>query len=154
MTLTAMRDRRTATAAAILVLVASALLASAQIAFAVFTDPAAGGPLTVAAATLAAPGGVKATQVSCRTGKTPEIEVTWSATSSTYAASYTIERATSSNGTYTSLGSVAIGGTSYTDKSAALGYSTTYYYRATTVFHSWSASSASALVKTLSKSCL
>lgn len=125
-------------------------LASAPVALAVFAHTAAGGPLTVTSATLAAPGSVKATQVSCRTNKTPEIEVSWSATSSTYA----VERATASSGPYTSLGSVAIGETSYTDKSGSLGYSTTYYYRVSSVFHSWSTSSTSASVKTLSKFCL
>lgn len=139
--------------AAVLVLLAAAMLVSAHVALAVFTGSAAGGPLTVATTTLAAPGSVKAAQVSCRTNKTPEVEVTWSATSSTYATSYTVERAASGSGPYTSLASVALGETSYTDKSGSLGYSSTYYYRVTVVFHSWATTSASASVKTLGKSC-
>jgi hypothetical protein len=138
---------------AILVLLTGVLLLSAQVALAVFTQTATGGPLTVATATLAAPGSIKAIQVSCKTSKTPEVEVTWSATSSTYATSYTVERAIVSSGPYTSLGSVAIGTTSYTDKSS-LSYSTTYYYRVGAVFHSWTATSGSTSAKTLSKSCL
>jgi fibronectin type 3 domain-containing protein len=139
---------------AIVALVMTVTLASAPVALAVFGHTATGGPLTLASATLAAPGSVKAAQVGCRTNKTPEIEVSWSATSSTYATSYTVERATTGSGPYTSVASVPIGETSSTDKSASLGYSTTYYYRVTTVFHSWSTSSTSASVKTLSKYCL
>jgi hypothetical protein len=139
---------------AILVFLASAMLAGAPLALAVFNKTIAGGPLTVATSTLAASAKGTAAQVNCRTNKTPEIEVSWSATSSTYASSYTVERATASAGPYSSVASVAIGQTSYIDKSAALGYSTTYYYRVVTVFYSWSATSTSASVKTLSKICL
>jgi hypothetical protein len=138
---------------AILALLATAMLVSAQVALAAFTHTAAGGPLTLTAATLVAPGNVTVTQVSCRSNKTPEIEASWSATSSGYATSYTVERATASGGPYTSLGSVPIGETSYIDKSGSLAYSTTYYYRTAAVFHSWSATSTAASVKTLSKFC-
>jgi hypothetical protein len=149
-----MRLARQHVSVTILVLVTVAMLASAQIAVAVFTHTATGGPLTVVTSRLAAPGGVSATQVSCRTNKSPEIEMSWIATTSTYASSYTIERATASAGPYTVLGSVAIGETSYTDKSGSLNYSTTYYYRVVAVYHSWSATSTTASVKTLSKSCV
>ncbi|HSZ06099.1 MAG TPA: hypothetical protein VK778_12995 [Solirubrobacteraceae bacterium] len=149
-----MRPARTYTRAAILAIVACVLLASAPVALAAFTHSATGGPLTVASATLAAPGSVKATQASCRIDKGPEVEVTWSATGSTYATSYTVERATASSGPYTSLASVPIGERAYTDKSNSLGYSTTYYYRVTTVFYSWSTSSTSASVKTLGRLCV
>ncbi len=130
-----------------------ALLAGAQVALAVFTKTAVGGPLTVVTATLAAPTGVSATQANCRNNKTPEIGVAWSATSSTYATSYTVERATASAGPYTVLGSVAVPKTSYTDTSGTLGYSTTYYYRVAAVYRSWSATSTPASVKTLSRFC-
>jgi hypothetical protein len=130
------------------------MLASAQVALAVFTHTATGGPLTVATATLAPAKGLAAVQVNCRTNKTPEIEVSWTATSSTYATSYTVERATLSTGPYTAVGSVAIGKTSYTDKSGSLGYSTTYYYRVAAVYESWSATSTAASVKTLDQLCL
>ena len=141
-------------ACAVLALLATAALAGAQVALAVFTHAAAGGPLTVATSTLSAPTGASAAQVSCRTNKNPEIEVSWSATSSSYATSYEVERATASSGPYTAVSSVPIAETSYTDKSGSLGYSTTYYYRVSSVFHSWSTSSTSASVKTLSKFCL
>lgn len=149
-----MRLRRRHISAAVSVLLAVAMLASAQVALAVFTHTATGGPLTLATATLSPPTDMTATQVNCRTNKNPEIEVSWTATTSTYASSYTVERATASAGPYTALGSVAIGKTSYIDKSVSLGYSTTYYYRVTTVYGSWSATSTVASVKTLSKLCL
>lgn len=148
-----MRGSRRVISAVLVALVAAGAPAGAQVALASFSAAAAGGPLTVATSTLAAPTSVKAAQVSCRSNKTPEIEVSWSATTSTYATSYTVERATSSGGPYTSPGSVAIGETSYLDKSASLASSTTYYYRVTAVYLSWSATSTSASVKTLSKSC-
>lgn len=149
-----MLPRRRAISCAVLALVATAVLASAQVALAVFSHTATGGPLTLVTATLAPPTGVSATQVNCRINKNPEIEVSWTATSSTYATSYTVERATASAGPYTSLGSVAIGKTSYTDKSASLTYSTTYYYRVAAVYASWTATSTPASVKTLNSLCL
>jgi hypothetical protein len=139
---------------ALIVLTVVAVLASARIALAVFNKTATGGPLAVATLTLSPPTGVSAAQASCHIGKTPEIGVGWTATSSSYATSYTIERATASAGPYTALGSVATSKTSYTDKSASLGYSTTYYYRVTAVYDSWSATSTAASVKTLSNLCL
>jgi hypothetical protein len=138
----------------ILALVAIAMLAGAQIALAVFTHTAMGGPLTVASSTLSPATGVNAGQVNCRNNKTPEIEVTWSPTSSSYATSYTVERATASGGPYTSVDSVEIGKLSYIDSSGSLAYSTTYYYRVRVVYHSWSTTSTVASMKTLSKYCL
>jgi hypothetical protein len=139
---------------AILAFLAGAMLAGAHVALAVFNDPAPGGPLTLITATLSPAKGVAATQVNCRLNKSPEIEMTWTATSSTYATSYTVERATASAGPYTSVASVTIGKTSYTDTSGTLASSTTYYYRVAAVYRSWSASSTVASVKTLSKVCL
>jgi hypothetical protein len=145
--------RRGGISAVVLALVAVALLVSAQVALAVFTKVVTGGPLTVATSTLSPPSGVTASQFNCRTNRTSEIEVAWSATSSGYATSYTVERATASSGPYTALSSVPIGKTSYTDSSGSLAYSTTYYYRVSAVYRSWSATSAAASVKTLSKTC-
>jgi hypothetical protein len=145
---------RTHIPVAILALLTAVLLASAQVALAVFSKTAAGGPLTVATSTLAAPGKATATQVSCRIGKTPEIEVSWSATSSSYASTYTVERATASTGPYTSVSSVPVGETAYTDKSASLAFSTTYYYRVSAVYRSWTAASSAGTVKTLGKYCV
>lgn len=138
---------------AILPLALCLMLASTQIALAVFSKAVTGGPLTVASATLAAPTKTSVSQANCRPNKTPEITVTWSASSSSYLTSYSVERATASNGPYTSVASLATSYTSYADSSAALGYSTTYYYRVSAVYKSWTAVSSSASVKTLSKSC-
>jgi hypothetical protein len=149
-----MRSRRGNTSVAVLALLVTALLASAQVALAVFHKTASGGPLTVATATLPAPGKPTAAQVNCRFNKNPEIEVNWSATTSGYASGYAVERATVSVGPYTTVGSVPLGETSYTDQSAALASSTTYYYRVADVRGAWSAPSAATSIGTLSRFCL
>lgn len=149
-----MRPGRTHISAAILALLAIVMLASAQTALAVFTHTATGGPLTLVTATLAPAKGLTASQVNCRLNKNPEIEVSWTATSSTYASTYTVERATLSAGPYTAVASVPSSETSYTDKSGTLASSTTYYYRVSAVYRSWNATSTTTAIKTLSKSCL
>jgi len=125
----------------------------AQSAFALFTHAVTGGPLTIASGTLAAPAKVTAAQLTCRTGKAPEVEVSWSASTSSFAVSYSLERATSSNGTYTVLASGIPLETLHRVDAASLAASTTYYYRVSSVDHSWVTASASVSVKTLSKSC-
>ncbi len=149
-----MSSLRSHVTVAILAFLTGATLAGAHVALAVFNDSAAGGPLTLITATLSPAKGVTAAQVNCRTNKNPEIELDWTATNSTYATSYTVERATASAGPYTSVASVAIGKTAYTDSSGALASSTTYYYRVAAVYRSWSAPSTAASVKTLSKFCV
>lgn len=148
-----MRLARRRTLAAGLALAAAVMLASARVALAVFTHSVAGGPLTVISSTLAPPTNPAATQVNCRSNRNPEIEVTWSATSSTYASSYEVERASASAGPYTQLAGVSTGETSYTDRSGSLTYSTTYYYRVSAIYRAWSGASTPASVNTLSKSC-
>jgi hypothetical protein len=145
--------RRAGATFALLALLTTFALAGAQVALAVFNKTVTGGPLTIATSTLSAPKGASASQVNCRTNKNPEIEVSWSATSSSYATSYEVERATASSGPYTTLSSVPIAETSYTDKSGSLASSTTYYYRVNAVYRSWSATSTATSLKTLSKSC-
>lgn len=134
-------------------LMAAALLLSAQAALAVFSKAVTGGPLAVATTTLSPPSGVSLTQANCRTNKVGEIDVAWSATSSGYASTYTVERATASSGRYTAVGSVPIAQTTYADSSGSLEYSTTYYYRVSAIYHSWSATSTAASIKTLDKFC-
>jgi hypothetical protein len=146
------RARRTTYAAGLLLAVA--VLVGAPMALAAFNKSVPGGPLTVATSTLTAAGEVNATQSNCRINKGVEIGVTWSATSSSYATSYTVERAINSSGPYTPVGSVEINKRSYTDSGGSLAYSTTYYYRVSVVYRSWSTVSATDSVKTLSKSCL
>jgi proline racemase len=149
-----MSRTRPLAALAILALLALAALAGAQVALAVFNKTAKGGPITVATSTLAAPTGLTVVQAKCRTGKAPEVELGWTATTSSYATSYSVERSTTSNGTYTLVASVAIGQSAYTDKTASLAASTTYYYRVGAVYHSWTAASSVKSVKTLSSSCV
>ncbi|HEV3318820.1 MAG TPA: fibronectin type III domain-containing protein [Solirubrobacteraceae bacterium] len=149
-----MSSLRSHVTVAVLAFLAGAMLAGAHVALAVFNDSAAGGPLTLISATLSPAKEVTPAQVNCRVNKNPEIELDWSATGSTYATSYTVERATAAAGPYTSVASVAIGKTSYTDTSGTLSSSATYYYRVAALYRSWSAPSTVASVKTLSKFCL
>jgi hypothetical protein len=137
----------------VLAALAAVALAGAPVALAIFTGSTAGGPETVSSATLSAVSNMAAAQVNCRGNKGAEVSVTWTESSSSYVTSYLVERATSGNGAYMVLGSVAAGKTSYTDSSESLGYSTTYYYRVSAVYRSWSATSTAASVKTLNKSC-
>ena len=126
-------------ALAILVLVVSAMLASAQVALAVFNHTAAGGPLTVATSTLAAPAKVTATQVNCRTNKTPEIEVTWSATTLHATRPPTRSNARQPAAAHTRRWAAWRSAKRPTSTRAARWrYSTTYYYRVGAVYHSWS----------------
>jgi hypothetical protein len=136
------------------VLLVVTVLVCAPMALALFNKSAVGGPLTVATSTLAAASEVNATQSNCRVNKGVEIEVTWSASSSSYATDYTVERATASSGPYTAVTSVASSKRSYTDSSGSLAYSTTYYYRVSVVYRSWNTASTADSVKTLSKYCL
>lgn len=135
-------------------LLAVAALVCAPMALAVFNKTVHGGPMTVGTSTLAGAGEVNATQSNCRVNKGVEIGVTWSASSSTYVTSYTVERATASSGPYTAVSSVEASKRSYTDGSGSLAYSTTYYYRVSAVYRSWITASTADSVKTLSKSCL
>jgi hypothetical protein len=129
-------------------------LALAPLADAVFNSLKSGGSMTLAADTLEAPGSPAAAQTNCHINKSPEIKVEWTASGSGYATSYAVERRTGSTGAYELVAGVNKPGTSYTDKSNGLEYSTTYNYRVSTTYHSWTAASTVVSVKTLSKLCL
>jgi cellulose 1,4-beta-cellobiosidase len=146
-----MLSRRTRSSWVLLALLTVAALICAPVALAIFTRGATGGPLTVSTATLSPPSEVKASQVNCKTSKSPEIKVEWSAPER--VSSYVVERATSSGGSYTALATVPATQTIYTDTSDSLTYSTTYYYRVSSTYDSWSATSVSASVKTANKNC-
>jgi hypothetical protein len=128
-------------------------LASASAALATFSSSAAGGPMGLSSATLAAPTSPSAAQVNCQKNKPVQISVSWTATSSGFATGYAIRRATTSGGPYSTVASVAISATSYTDASASLAYSTTYYYVVEATYQSWTADSSQSSVTTLSSSC-
>jgi hypothetical protein len=147
-----MPTSRRAFACLILATLASAVLVSAPVALALFADSEKGGPETVSSGAILAPTNATAAQVNCRVNKSPEANLTWTASSSSYVTSYSVERSTSSNGSYTVLGSVSASKTSYTD-GESLAYSTTYYYRVSAVYRSWEATSSVSTLKTLNKTC-
>lgn len=136
-----------------LALVGMLALVGAPLASAVFSVLKTAGPMTLAAGTLDAPNSPGATQFNCRINKSPEVKLEWIASESSYATSYNLERRTGTSGSFEVVATVSASQTSYTDKSASLNYSTTYYYRVATVYRSWTANSVLASVKTLSKSC-
>ena len=103
--------------------------------------------MSLATATLSAPGGLGAT-ANCVKNVSVSVSLGW--TSSNFASGYTIYRATGAGG-YAQLTSVGTGTTSYTDASVA--YSTTYSYYVVATFQSWTAQSATASATTLSKLC-
>jgi hypothetical protein len=146
--------RRGYTTLAVVALVASIALATAHVALGVFSKLVVGGPLTVASSTLSPATAVNLTQVNCRLKKTPEIEVDWAATSSSYVTSYIVERATSSAGPYSERTTIPTEQTVYTDKGGSLTYSTTYYYRVSAVYRSWSTVSTVKSIRTLSNLCV
>jgi hypothetical protein len=151
---TAAFNRRALVSILALALAGILTLAAAPLASAVFSVLKTAGPMTIAADTLDAPNSPAASQINCRTNKSPEVKLEWTASTSTYATSYEIDRRTGTNGSFESIATVSTSQSTYTDKSAALNYSTTYYYRVVTVYRSWNATSTLASVKTLSKSCL
>ncbi len=148
-----MSTNRTAASCAIATLLTIAALVCSPLALAVFNKSTTGGPLTVASSTLAAPTQLTAVQVACHAGKSIEISLAWTATSSSYATGYVVERSTGSNGSYTVITTVPISKTSYTDNESSLAPSTVYYYRVSAAYHSWIATSTAASLKTSSKSC-
>lgn len=146
-----MAPRRTRISCVLLALLALARFVCTPVALAVFAHGASGGPLTISSATLSPPSDVKAAQVNCKINKSPEVKVEWSAPE--HVNSYVVERATSSAGPYTALATLSAAQTSYTD-SSSVAYSTTYYYCVSVTYHSWTATSASASVKTANKNCI
>jgi hypothetical protein len=145
------RSRR-ATSTALLAAILT--LATAGVAQAIFTVTAKGGPMAISSATLAAPATVTAEQTACKKNQPVTISVSWSKTTSSFATSYTLERATATNGPYTAVATgISIALTSYEDTSPTLESSTTYYYRVAPNYHSWSTPSTPVKVKTLNRQC-
>jgi hypothetical protein len=136
----------------LLLAIAAAALGSATIAAAQFASSASAS-MSVSTATLAPPSGVTASQINCTNNQPPQIRISWTASSSAFTTGYTIERATTSGGPYTTIGTVSSATTSYTDPSTTLLYSTTYYYLAVSTYNSWTTPASEASVTTLSKTC-
>jgi hypothetical protein len=82
----------------------------------------------------------------------PQISLSWTASSSTFTTGYTIMRATTTGGPYTTLGSIASGTATYTDTSGT-SPSTTYYYVVDATYLSWTARSNESSVRTLNNAC-
>jgi hypothetical protein len=129
-------------------------LAAASIAAAQFTSSLAGGSMNLSSSTLAAPIGITPVQTNCKNNKPVEITVTWAATTSAYATGYTVQRATTSGGPFSTVGTVAIGTTTYVDTAPVLAYTTTYYYRVQSTYLSWTAASTQGAVTTLNIHCV
>jgi hypothetical protein len=135
-----------------LVLVPAAVLATAAAAYAgFFSTVSASQPVSTAPFLPAT--SVTAAQVSCKNNKAPTLSVSWAVSSSGFTTGYTIYRAPTSGGPYTSIGTVTASTTTFADPSTTLAYSQPYYYVVDATFLSWSSRSAEASVTTLSNKC-
>ncbi len=136
----------------VLVVLTAAALATATVALGAFTATVSA-PQAIATATLATATNVAATQVSCTKNNPPQIRITWTASTSTFASGYTILRSTTNGSGYAQIGTVNALTTTFTDPSTSLGYTTTYYYVVDTTYQAWSARSTQSQVTTLAKQC-
>ena len=91
------------------------VVGSATAAFAAFAGSVVGGPMSVATATLTAPTGLGASNP-CTSATTLSSSLAWTASSATATSGYSVLRATSSTGPFSSVGTVSgINTTAYTD---------------------------------------
>lgn len=145
------RRRRTATVAAFAVL----KLLTATAALAAFASTTATQSMSVSTATLAAPTSLASSNGACVPMTGPvAVNLSWTATPSTFADGYEILRRDSSTGAYTSIGTVAGQTTTiYTD--ATVAFSTTYRYVVLATKLSWrSANSNESVITTPTLTCL
>ncbi len=132
---------------------------AAPVALAGWSSALSAGPLPVSSATIAAPTAAAATTIGAACTKhvasSMQVNVSWTATASTFATGYNVLRGTASGGPFTQVGSV--GGQStvtFTDTTGTLAVSTTYYYVVVATFASWtSANSNVASVTTPDTNC-
>lgn len=124
-----MVERRLGLAAVALVGALAGMLVSPTVAAAAWRDSAASSSgMSVATATLASASGTALARGTCILAVRDGIVVTWTASTSTFATGYDVQRATSAGGPFATVASVSgRTTTSYTD--AALAFSTTYHYR-------------------------
>ena len=141
--------RLTAFTAAVLVTLTGATIASGA-----FKSTPAGGPQTVAAATLAAAGNPTSALGTCQSSPwTQPVSLTWTATISSFADGEKVLRATTSGGPYTVIATLARTAATYSDTATA--FSTTYYYKIRATKLNWTADSGqSTAVTTKNKSCV
>lgn len=84
----------------------------------------------------------------------PKVTLNWTISTSTFATSYDVYRATVSSGPYALLANVPGGTTNtYTD-TATLGLNTTYYYRLQAVYLNWRSASSTQASGTTPLLCL
>lgn len=98
-----------------------------MLAFASFSSAPSAPAMTIASATIASPTSLTATNGTCTVLTSTNVNLAWTATSSTFADGYEIFRSLTNGGPYVSIGTVADQGTaSYVDATPL--FSTTYYY--------------------------
>jgi hypothetical protein len=115
---------------------------------------AASASMTVSTATLAAATGLAAVNGNCGVLNHIYVDLSWTATSSTFADGYEIFRSTTNGGPYSSIATVA-GRTTVTYTDTTTAFSTTYYYVVKAKKNNWrSVNSNQATVTTKSSLCL
>ncbi|MGH3104948.1 MAG: hypothetical protein ACRDN6_12715 [Gaiellaceae bacterium] len=123
-------------------------------ALAAFTAQTATEAHTVSSATLAAPTGLGAIPVCVLVPSSIKVDLSWTATSSTFADGYEIFRSATSGGPYSSIGTVS-GRTTTTYADTTVTFSTTYHYVVQATRNAWrSVNSAQASVTTPNLLCL
>jgi len=150
-----MRKRRPLCLVALVLALAAATVA--PVALGAWSSSVSAGPLPVSSATIAAPTGAAAAVSACTKHDATALQValSWTATSSAFATGYTIKRGTAAGGPFTAVGGVGGRATvTWTDATAALAYSTTYYYVVDATFANWtSPDSNAASVTTPDSNC-
>ena len=115
---------------------------------------AASVPQQVSTATLQPPTGTAAGQGDCFPVLTIEVDVTWTATASTFADGYQVFRSATSGGPYTLIGTVA-GRTTTTFTDTDVTFLTTYHYVVQATRNLWrSANSTQASFTTPTPLCV
>jgi hypothetical protein len=116
---------------------------AAPAALAAWSSSITAGPLPLSSATLAAPTGAAATTVGAACTKhvpaSIQVNVSWTATTSTVATGYTIKRSTSATGPFALVGTVSGRTTvTWTDVTGQLALATNYYYVIDSTVTGWS----------------
>ncbi len=116
------------------------------------------GPLPVSSETLADPTGLAATNNKgvCKknNAKTLEIDLSWTASTSTNATGYLVLRTDNTTGGTTQVATVTpVTATSWKDTTKQLAFSTSYTYTVQTNVHSWTSPGATVTITTLNGSC-
>lgn len=128
-------------------LVAVWCVAAAPPVLATFVDAGATAAHSVSSGQLSPPTAPSTAAGTCTPAITDRIVVSWTASSSSWASGYEIQRSTTSGGPYTVVGTVSgVTSTSFTD--APLAFSTTYYYRVRATKHQWRSPSTAQVQRT------